>query len=301
MAHKIKIVLAASAGLAPATLARPDLHNNGPFITHPGGGAGGADLSVLQTNLQNTSVGFSSQQTPGNFRLADDFTVPAGGWTLSSVVFFQFQTQALPTSPTIDRVYLRLWQGRPGDAGSVVVFGDLTTNRFVSATWASAYRARDDMPMATDRAIFRIEAAIDPPLSLPAGAYWLDWQTSGTLASGPFNVPVTILGVPGAPGANARVFSSGAWINLRDGTSNAPQELAFIVRGTTGTSQPCYANCDLSTQQPVLNVNDFICFQQRFAAADPYANCDGSTMPPLLNVNDFVCFQTRFAAGCSAP
>jgi hypothetical protein len=29
-----------------------------------------------------------------------------------------------------------------------------------------------------------------------------------------------------------------------------------------------------------------------------YANCDGGTTPPILNVNDFVCFQQRFAAGC---
>jgi hypothetical protein len=60
----------------------------------------------------------------------------------------------------------------------------------------------------------------------------------------------------------------------------------------------CYANCDASTGAPVLNVNDFICFQNRFAAGDPYANCDGSTVAPALNVNDFVCFQARFAAGC---
>jgi DNA-binding beta-propeller fold protein YncE len=29
-----------------------------------------------------------------------------------------------------------------------------------------------------------------------------------------------------------------------------------------------------------------------------YANCDNSTMPPILNVNDFICFQQKFAAGC---
>src|SRR5205814_10055933 len=29
-----------------------------------------------------------------------------------------------------------------------------------------------------------------------------------------------------------------------------------------------------------------------------YANCDGSTIPPALNVNDFICFQAKFAQGC---
>jgi hypothetical protein len=63
----------------------------------------------------------------------------------------------------------------------------------------------------------------------------------------------------------------------------------------------CYANCDGSLSVPILNVNDFICFQARFAAGDSYANCDASTFPPVLNINDFLCFQSRFAAGCSAP
>jgi hypothetical protein len=69
----------------------------------------------------------------------------------------------------------------------------------------------------------------------------------------------------------------------------------------------CPANCDLSTAPPILNVNDFVCFQAAFITAlglpterqiTHYANCDGSITPPVLNVNDFICFQTRFAAGC---
>jgi hypothetical protein len=60
----------------------------------------------------------------------------------------------------------------------------------------------------------------------------------------------------------------------------------------------CAANCDCSQTGPALNVNDFLCFMNRFAAGDPWANCDGSTTPPVLNVNDFVCFQGAFAAGC---
>jgi hypothetical protein len=60
----------------------------------------------------------------------------------------------------------------------------------------------------------------------------------------------------------------------------------------------CYANCDTSTTQPVLNVADFSCFLNRYAAGDPYANCDGSTTPPILNVADFSCFLNAFAAGC---
>jgi hypothetical protein len=60
----------------------------------------------------------------------------------------------------------------------------------------------------------------------------------------------------------------------------------------------CYPNCDASTVPPILNVGDFTCFLQRFAAGDSYANCDASTVPPVLNVGDFTCFLQRFASGC---
>ena len=60
----------------------------------------------------------------------------------------------------------------------------------------------------------------------------------------------------------------------------------------------CYVNCDHSTTPPVLNVADFTCFLQRFAAGDPYANCDNSTTQPIHNVADFTCYLQRFAEGC---
>jgi hypothetical protein len=67
-----------------------------------------------------------------------------------------------------------------------------------------------------------------------------------------------------------------------------------VISGITS----CYANCDASVTLPVLNVADFTCFLQKFAAADPYANCDGSTQAPVLNVADFTCFLQKYSAGC---
>jgi hypothetical protein len=77
------------------------------------------------------------------------------------------------------------------------------------------------------------------------------------------------------------------WINLDDAD-------AYIAIAGGG----CYANCDGSAVAPVLNVLDFNCFLNRFAAGESYANCDGSTVTPVLNVLDFNCFLNRFAAGC---
>jgi hypothetical protein len=69
----------------------------------------------------------------------------------------------------------------------------------------------------------------------------------------------------------------------------------------------CYANCHGSTAPPILNVDDFTCFINQFAAAQAlpheqqighYANCDNSTTAPVLNVDDFTCFINQFAQGC---
>jgi hypothetical protein len=74
--------------------------------------------------------------------------------------------------------------------------------------------------------------------------------------------------------------------------SHASQPAALTVIGAT-----CYPNCDASTTAPVLNVADFTCFLQRFAAGDTYANCDNSTTDPVLNAADLTRFLQRFA-GC---
>ncbi len=91
-----------------------------------------------------------------------------------------------------------------------------------------------------------------------------------------------------------------------------PRRVEILTSANTGVGTPpldrgcyefqlsswCYANCDDSISAPTLNVLDFTCFLNKFAAGDPYANCDGSTNPPVINVLDFSCFLNKFAAGC---
>ena len=89
-------------------------------------------------------------------------------------------------------------------------------------------------------------------------------------------------------------FNNNLQVGGAFGQSYTPRVLPFWGQYTCG----CYANCDLSTAAPVLNVGDFVCFLNKFAAGDNYANCDGSTATPTLNVSDFTCFLNRFAAGC---
>ncbi len=61
----------------------------------------------------------------------------------------------------------------------------------------------------------------------------------------------------------------------------------------------CYADCDQSTGAGVLDVFDFLCFQDSFVVGEPYAcDCDTSTGPLVCDVFDFLCFQSAFVGGC---
>jgi hypothetical protein len=74
-----------------------------------------------------------------------------------------------------------------------------------------------------------------------------------------------------------------------------PGDCAFTLYGPV----PCYADCDPSTGQRVLDIFDFLCFQNRYSQNDPYAcDCDMSTGAGVCDIFDFLCFQNTFAAGC---
>jgi hypothetical protein len=249
----------------------------------------------------NTTAGNAGS---GAFRLADDFVVPAGGMNLGFVKFPVYTTGA--TTVTTTAATIQIWNGPPG-TGSVV-FGDTTTNRLANAEFSNLYRTFNTVtPPACGGALTapgttrRIQwAYLAVNQTLPAGTYWIDvGYTGGTFT--PLATQADAIGRQCNPNnANAMQFNA-VWGPVTDaGQGCAPtavtQDIYFELLGTGG--QSCYPNCDNSTVAPILNVGDFTCFLQRFAAGDSYANCDNSTTPPVLNVGDFTCFLQRFAAGC---
>jgi uncharacterized repeat protein (TIGR01451 family) len=218
---------------APAAV----LYDNGPLVTNPGAGSGGADASALQTAVGNNTLGFGHAVTSG-FRMADDFVVGGSGWLINTVTFFAYQTGST-TTPTINAVNVRIWDGPPGAPGSNVVFGDTTTNRLVSSTFTNIYRTTDTTLTANNRPIMANEVAINT--FLPAGTYWFDWQSGGTLASGPWAPSVTLVGQTTKPGANGLQFDPTAmtWNPALDtGTSAAQQDLPFVIDGLADCASP---------------------------------------------------------------
>jgi hypothetical protein len=203
------------------------LFDNGSVVNSPGTGPGGADESRLQdTSLGMSTFGFGHQIVNNN-AMADDFTIPAGEtWQIDTITFFGYQTGSTTTS-TINDVRVQIWNGPP-NGGGVVVFGDMATNRFASSTWSNAYRTLESAPGNTQRPIMEVVATINT--SLGEGTYWVEWQEGGTLASGPWAPPISILGQANTGNALQRIAA--AWGNALDG-GGAPQGMPFVVEGTS--------------------------------------------------------------------
>jgi hypothetical protein len=215
---------AAPVARVPQPPTRAVIYDNGPFVTHPGGGSGGADASALQTALGMNTFGFTASDATV-FRLADDFIVPSGeNWRVESVVVYCYQTGSTTTS-TFDFASLRIWQGLPGSG--TVVFGDTTTNRMAASAWTNAYRVTDTTITNNQRPLMGIEITVG--MTFSAGTYWIDYNTGGTLASGPFCTPITVLGQTST--GNAQQFDGAAWVAANDSGSLTPQGLPFQLLG----------------------------------------------------------------------
>jgi hypothetical protein len=316
------------ATVAGHCVTAPVLHNNGPIIT------GSTTLTGIsyapagswisegpQEDLQcaSTTAGVNGSVT---FRLADDFTVPAGKqWAINKLSVYPYVSGGNTLSTTVTNVNVQIWNGPPNVSGSAVVWGDTTTNRLASATWSNAYRVFNTSVGAAaptnTRPPFKLD--LNVVTTLPAGTYWIDYQVAGVNTFNPMVSVMTNLsdGVMRLPAANALQFVAtppapntgpGAWQYSAEngnqtGCLGAMHELPFILEGVesnAGGGPVCYPNCDSSTVNPCLNVGDFSCFLNAFANGASYANCDNSTTPPVLNVGDFSCFLNAFASGCSA-
>ncbi|MFO1055314.1 MAG: hypothetical protein U1F36_24095 [Planctomycetota bacterium] len=203
------------------------LYDNGPIVTHPGAGFGGADESRLQnSSLLMSTLGFTINNA--SFRLADDFTVTDCPWYVTEFNFFGYQTNSTTTS-TFTAGYIRIWNGDPSLASSSVVFGDVTTNRLIATGFSNTYRTTETSIGNSARPIMR--SRIRAGVVLQPGTYWVEVGLSGSLASGPFSPPVTITGSTAAGNGLQLNVAAGTWVPMTDAGSAAQQQLAFNVVG----------------------------------------------------------------------
>ncbi len=250
-------------------------YDNGPLVTHPGGGADGLDASAVQnTSLGLDLLGFAHQFSSGK-RIADDFVVDEAGY-IDTITFFAYQTNSGPPS-TITGVYLQIWDGPPNDPGSTVIFGDTTTNRLANTTFSNIYRVTETTLPSTNRPI--MANTVDVGITLPPGTYWLDWMTDGSAGSGPWAPPISILGQTTTGNALQWIDS---WSTLLDSGTNTAQGFPFIIDGYSGVVP--WLSEDPITGTIGASVNTII--DITFNASVPEVDQPGDYLVTLLITND---------------
>ncbi|MEX2219556.1 MAG: hypothetical protein WD749_12455 [Phycisphaerales bacterium] len=224
-------------------------------------------------------------------------------------------------SPLPGRQWLNLTSAAValGDGGDTAVAGsisgEIATNAIIARNGAVYRQKGQPLPGLAQYSLTGFGVNRGPRLTADGRVLWFaDWNGPAAANAGVFlqdrmlaqegdavQTPLGVLAIKsfalGDFGAVLVITPDGRYVVTRvvltDGTTDGAA--AILI----DTAAPvCYANCDGSTAPPVLNVGDFGCYLQKFAAGLWYANCDGSTTPPVLNVGDFGCFLQRFAAGC---
>ena len=226
---KFAVAIATTGLICSAGLAQDTLWDNGPLLTHEGGGFGGADAS----RLQNSSLGMTTlgnNRNLGSFSSADNFVVGPEGWILDSIITFGYQTNSGNTS-TMTGLFVRIWDASPDQAGANIVWGDFTTNIMSSTSWTGMYRESETSTPSTARPIMDL-VGLFGGLVLSQGEYWVEVSMTGSTASGPWMPPVTILGETTTGNAISFSESTQTWSDWVDTGTQTQQGMPFILTGS---------------------------------------------------------------------
>ncbi|MBQ8761575.1 MAG: choice-of-anchor J domain-containing protein [Bacteroidales bacterium] len=188
------------------------------FITHPGGGLNGADISVCG-NYMGWSVDRSYSYT-----MADDF-YSEEDIVINEVEFYAYQTNALTTS-TMRALYVQIYDGNPMEGGQVI-WGDLETNILTHSSWTGVYRVSPNFETDSEYPIMRVVAS-GLNIELPAGTYWIEYSVLGNENFGyAYGIPRTIWGATET--GNGLIYEGyyGVWSEMVD---TYPQGVPMILR-----------------------------------------------------------------------
>ncbi len=239
-------------------------------------------------------------------------TISNGTTDDGSGAFTSSVTNALVTNPNL----FATTNGFITDLSTYYAFGNLTLPLTVAGLNMGLFPNWDDLYDDAPGTILH-QAVVENGVNVEI-VQWNQVRTFAGGTTGPRGTfEVKIFGA-GGPAIAQYLYQSMAWDgNGASSTVGVQWTASLAYQASTNTAgsiadgqvcsvvqitapSACYANCDLSTSQPCLNVLDFSCFLNAFAAGNTYANCDNSTTQPTLNVLDFSCFLNAFAAGCSS-
>ncbi len=246
------------------------LVNTASLVTHPGAGPSGMNVSATQTALGATTYGANQNRAIG-FWMSSKIVVPATGWVIDSLITYGYQTGSGNTS-SFTGLYCYIGADSSSRPSSTVVIGSKSVNAMLTSTFSGIYRMPNDVAPFTDvnRPIMKIKAALTGSLS--PGTYWVTWNATGSLASGPWLPPATVLGnVNTGNGTDdwQYVASATTWTAAMDGTHPLAYPFKLYGQGITVT--------DVKEQNKTISVS---------VGPNPMSNEATVTIEGTINVSD---------------
>jgi hypothetical protein len=215
--------------------------NGSNIVTHPGAGFGGNDASMIEPGYN--TFGFADGGA-GGFRIADDFTVTGGPWTLTNLRWLGYQTGAATTG-TLTGININFWAADPFLGGAASQVGP--ANSLTSVSFAGIYRVQSGQLTNNQRAVFRVNGNLAWAAPIANGPEWIDVMLTGTLASGPWAPPT----VPAAPATdNGSQFVPPNWAKVQDGLALVPQDFPFVLEGNRSGGPVSYCTQAKATSVP---------------------------------------------------
>ncbi len=250
------MILGFTCFLSSSLLAQVYVNGNlSTGATSSDGTAAPAGYTWSEVQTGNVNAGFSAS-TANNLSLADDFTIAFGTWSVSKLTFFAYSTGYTGATSPFNELHLQIFNTDPSVGTPTPIFGDLTTNVLTQSTSAGMYRIFNGAP-GTTREIWKLEANVN--VVLPAGTYWVEWQTGVTTGlTSNFTPPSTVVGTQTQTGNNGKQhdIAAGTWTSVVDGTTdpNNFQDFHFLVNystsACTGTPDPGTTTASVTTACP---------------------------------------------------
>jgi|GEM_PF-757494 len=220
--------------------ATPRIFNNGPLITHLGGGFNGSDLSQLTPPLSTLGSNASL-----NFKIVDDFVLPGtANYLLDSLGFWGYQTGS-GQSPSFTRLYATIWEGDPNKGGTQI-YGDALEDILDNLYFSNIYRASSTTPLDSSRPLMKLLGVYFTPVQLVGGThYFIEWNFEGNLASGPWQSAIAVNGLQIT--GNAQQKTSTGYQALDGGGTGFQQGAPFEVHYRLNTTSVAEVNVNVAS------------------------------------------------------
>jgi Secretion system C-terminal sorting domain len=260
-----KILSVILLGLSSFNAVSQVIYSNGAFSTGTNHVATdtAAPVGYTWSEMESPSatIGFPvfyNNAVTSDYSIADDFVVPTGQtWVLTNVNFYGYQTNYGGTTPPIDAVRVRIWNGDPSTGTATIVYGDMTTNVYNAAGSGEEFVYRVFNVSGTTRRVWRFNTTVST--SLTAGTYWIEFQVHAANDSSVFIPPVTIIGTPSDPSWNAKQRINTTWAALIDTGNSSNKALPFQILGnvTLGLNSNSLNSNFIMYPMPVNDVCNF--------------------------------------------